>query len=129
MGLAVATELCQRGWTIVIMDVDEAVGNTAVTQLGSTAKFFKADVTNYEDQRKVFEATFELYGRIDFVFANAGIAGKADFYDRSDEAKPPSLLVMSICLTGVIYSSHLSINFMRRNTTPGGVIVTTASGM
>jgi len=129
MGLAVAPKLIQDGWSVTIVDLNERLGTDVAVSLGKNAAFVQADVTRYSDQVAAFETTFGAYGRIDFVFANAGIAGKADFYDAptSWPPEPPSMLVEDICLRGVIYTSHLAMQYMRRNKPVGGVIVTTAS--
>ena len=133
MGFAVASKLIQdTGWEVILVDLNEKVGLDAVASLGGSARFVKADVTKYEEQLAAFETAFNLHSRLDFVFANAGIAGKADFYDITDlwPPKAPSLIVEDVCLRGIIYSCHLGMHFMRRNKIiRGGVIVTTASGM
>lgn len=38
------------------------------------------------------------------------------------------MTVQDVNLTGVVYSAHLAMHYMRRNTKPGGVLVMTASG-
>lgn len=130
MGFAVAQRLAQEGWFTVIVDVNEYQGQKTVEKLGNNAVFKKANVTIYSEQSSVFEETFIEYGRVDFVFANAGIAGKADFYDIVNYWPPeaPSMTVQDVNLTGVVYSAYLAMHYMRRNTKPGGVLVMTASG-
>lgn len=127
MGFAVAKELSQRGWRVAIVDISTSTGMQAQKALGENALFFKADVSQYQEQRTTFEAVYERFGRLDFVFANAGIPGRANFYEHATHG-PPDILVLEICLNGVVYSSHLAIQFMRRNPEPGGVIISTASG-
>ncbi|KAF2648442.1 NAD(P)-binding protein [Lophiostoma macrostomum CBS 122681] len=130
MGFGVAERLCRDGWAVVVVDLNEQQGAKAIETLGrNSAHFIRANVTDYREQASAFEEAVKVYGRLDFVFANAGIIGKADFYDHADQLlpKPPSLAVQDICLTGVIYTSHLALNYMRRNSPGGGVIVMTAS--
>ncbi|PGH28268.1 hypothetical protein AJ80_00159 [Polytolypa hystricis UAMH7299] len=129
MGLAVTSKLVEDGWSVIIADINHDIGVQAAASLGSSTTFIKVDVTNYDDQVAAFEKTIAIHGRIDFVFANAGIAGRADFYDSPDSwpPKPPALQVEEICLRGVVYTSYLAMHYMRRNQPPGGVIVTTAS--
>ncbi|GAG90674.1 unnamed protein product, partial [marine sediment metagenome] len=44
-----------------------------VNELGdSNALAIRCDVTSYEDQQDMVQATLERFGRIDVVFANAG---------------------------------------------------------
>ncbi|CAK7228649.1 hypothetical protein SEUCBS140593_006985 [Sporothrix eucalyptigena] len=139
MGLAVATALVKDDWRVALLDVNSAVGKAAAASLAgeknqddkeSLCLFIRTDVTKYDELRAAFEAVAKRWGgNIDFVFANAGIAGKPDFYDEVEgEPQEPSLLVEEICLRGVVFTSHLAMHYMRRNTpTPGGVIVSTAS--
>jgi 15-hydroxyprostaglandin dehydrogenase (NAD) len=130
MGLEVARKLCLDGWKVVAVDRDVEQGKKAALELGPLSTFIQADVTKYEDQLAAFECAEALYGSIDFVFANAGILGKADFYNHVEQWPPkaPSLAVQDVCLTGVIYTCHLAMQFMRRNSPPGGIIIITASG-
>lgn len=130
MGFAVAQKLVEENWSVTIVDLNEDDGLQAVQSLGQQASFVKADVVKYEEQLEAFEKTFNTHGRLDFVFANAGIAGRANFYDRATSwpPKPPSLLVQDVNLMGAELSAYLAMHFMRQNNEPGGVIVLTASG-
>jgi 15-hydroxyprostaglandin dehydrogenase (NAD) len=130
MGLATATKLIENGWKVIIVDLNNETGLKAAEGLGKTATFFQADVTKWDDQVRAFEHAVELHGQINFVFANAGIAGRAGFYDAATTWPPekPSLLVEEVCLKGVVYTTYLAMHYMRRNKPSGCVIVTTASG-
>jgi 15-hydroxyprostaglandin dehydrogenase (NAD) len=127
MGHAVAEALSRSSWRIAIVDLNADQSEQA---FGPSALFIRADVTSYDDQLRAFETIKKTFGRIDFVFANAGVIGKADFYLEPEAWPPkaPSLAAEDICLKGVIYTSYLAMHFMRRNAQPGGVIVMTASG-
>ncbi|EON98836.1 putative 15-hydroxyprostaglandin dehydrogenase (nad(+)) protein [Phaeoacremonium minimum UCRPA7] len=130
MGFAVAQKLVRENWLVAIVDLNEDDGLKAARDLGSNASFVKANVVKYNEQLEAFEKTFTKHGRLDFVFANAGIAGLPDFYDKAKTwpPQPPSLLVQHVNLTGVEYSAYLAMHYMRRNNEPGGVIIITASG-
>ena len=130
MGLAVAQELSRSGWQVAIVDLNEKQAKEALTTLGPSSMFLRGDVSSYEDQLTAFIKVKEAFGRIDFVFANAGIIGNSSFYDQAKQWPPkiPSLSVQDIGLTGVIYSCYLGMHFMRQNQPIGGSIVMTASG-
>lgn len=53
-----------------------------VTDIGSSVKFVKCNVTVWSDQLAVFKKSLSLSpsGRIDIVIANAGIAGGDSVY-------------------------------------------------
>ncbi|ROT40442.1 NAD(P)-binding protein [Sodiomyces alkalinus F11] len=130
MGRAVAEALVQKGgWFVSLLDLNKETGAEAERTLGENVQFIEADVTNYDQQVAAFERTVKKFGGIDFVFANAGIAGGADFYGapKSWPPGPPSFLVEEVCLRGAILTSYLAMQYMRRNPEPGGVIVMTAS--
>jgi 15-hydroxyprostaglandin dehydrogenase (NAD) len=112
MGFAVAQELVKNDWRVALFDVNDETGSPAVASLGEgRSQFHRVDVTNYEQQQLAFEAIHREYGSIDFVYANAGIAGKADFYDEPEQWPPsaPSMLVEDINFKGAAYTSHLAM--------------------
>jgi len=96
--------------------------------------FVKTDVTNYDSQVEAFEQVWQTYNQIDFVYANAGIVEKNNFYAVENSLPPPKLplLVMDVCLTGVVYSAYLSMHYMRQNLHKKGgsiILVSSAAGI
>jgi NAD(P)-dependent dehydrogenase (short-subunit alcohol dehydrogenase family) len=90
----------------------------------------KADVASWKEQLEVFKAAEQEYGKIDHVFANAGI-GKTmnlldDGVDENGDVLPPTLNTININLIGVIYTVKLAIHYIKKNPN-GGSIVMTAS--
>ena len=71
------------------------------------------------------------YGKIDHVFANAGIAPTTSLLeedvDSSGDLLPPNLKTLNVNLTGCLYTVKLAIHHIRKNP-DGGSIVITASG-
>lgn len=130
MGFAVAERLVTDGWSVAIFDVSEETGTQAISALGEGASFHQVDVKDYNAQQRAFEEVFGSHGQIDFVYGNAGIAGRADFYDKPAKWPPsaPSMIVEDINFKGAAYTSHLAMQYMRHNERPGGLIVMTASG-
>ncbi|KAF2102909.1 3-beta-hydroxysteroid dehydrogenase [Rhizodiscina lignyota] len=131
MGLEVARSLSSEGWRLSILDMNQESGEKVAKSLD--AKFYKVNVTNYDELADAFEATWQEHGRLDFVFANAGIAGDESFYshpelDSKGRPKKPNLLVTAINIDGVISTCWLAQHYFRMNKKPlGGVIVITAS--
>lgn len=120
MGLAVAQALSQRGdWSIHLLDLDISGGHAAADSLNN-ATFHQCNITSYASLSAVFQTVFQANLRIDFVFANAGIAEKANFYTRhpSNSDEPPSepeLLIIDICLKAVITTSYLALHYFRKS--------------
>ncbi|KAJ9493859.1 hypothetical protein LTR99_001757 [Exophiala xenobiotica] len=127
IGLYTATQLKKDGWDISIADLNEKTGQAAAEQVGGI--FTQVDVTNYASQAKAFAHTWEKYGRIDFVFANAGILDVEDFYAPSETLPPPepSLLTSKVSCDGAIYTAFLAMHYFRRNPVKGGSLIITSS--
>ncbi|KAF2650746.1 NAD(P)-binding protein [Lophiostoma macrostomum CBS 122681] len=80
MGLAVATSLSARpDWSIHILDLNATSGKPIAASLHAT--FHQSDVTNYAQLSAIFKSVFQTHRRLDFVFANAGIAEHANFFN------------------------------------------------
>ncbi|KAG9665042.1 hypothetical protein KCU98_g5838, partial [Aureobasidium melanogenum] len=130
MGLATGKYLLKQGWKLTIVDMNVEVGEKLASELG--ALFVKADVTVYDDIANAFARSWKEYGRLDFVFANAGILGKSNFYAKQPENEkgippPPDLLASKVMYDGMILTVYLAQHFLRKNTVPGGSIVILAS--
>ncbi len=72
MGAAHAQRLVEEGAKVVICDVNEAVGQETLKQLGEGAAFYKVNVTSREDVQKWVDDVVAKYGRIDVIVSNAG---------------------------------------------------------
>jgi NAD(P)-dependent dehydrogenase (short-subunit alcohol dehydrogenase family) len=116
MGLAVAEALETRGnWKLHLLDVNENAGSAVVKKLGSAATFHKTDVTNYSSLAQVFGSIFKAEGRLDFVFANAGVVERWNFYANHEQSPPPEPdhLTTDINLKAVINTSYLAQHYFR----------------
>jgi NAD(P)-dependent dehydrogenase (short-subunit alcohol dehydrogenase family) len=116
MGLAVAQALCSRGtWDIHIVDLNVASGEAAAASLSAT--FHQADVTSYSSLASVFKDVFQYRSRIDFAFANAGIAERVNFYEKHNTGiEPPpdfNLQCINICLNSVVTTTYLAQHYFR----------------
>ncbi|POS70847.1 3-beta-hydroxysteroid dehydrogenase [Diaporthe helianthi] len=132
-GLAVTEALVSKGWRVHILDLNDDAGNAVASRLPNTV-FHSVDVTSWSSLSAAFDETFRQEGsRLDFVFANAGILEKGDFYQRHDVAKgpPPEPRDMSIeiNLKGVVATSYLAQHYFRANPDggKGAVLVMTSS--
>lgn len=120
MGLAVATALSHRpDWTLYILDLNPNTGVPVASSLGAT--FYECNVTNERALSSAFKSIFSEHERLDFVFANAGIAERANFYDQQvdDEEGPPLPVkgmhaLIDINLKSVIMTTYLALHYMRK---------------
>lgn len=76
IGYATAQRFAEEGAKVVIVDLNEDIGNKVAKELGGI--FIKANVTSEEDVARMYKVAFDEYGRIDIAFNNAGISPPED---------------------------------------------------
>ena len=76
IGLATARLFVAEGAQVAITGRDPKTLDEAIAELGSSARGYRADVTVAEDRKRLFEALVKDFGKLDIVFANAGISGR-----------------------------------------------------
>ena len=84
IGLATAHELKQQGARIVIIGRKPEAVATAAQEIGGDTIGLVADVSRVADLEKAFQAVKEKAGRIDILFANAGVAKFAPLAESSE---------------------------------------------
>lgn len=112
IGLGITKHFIQDANThITILDINPQTGAQTLAQLraefpSAGVSFEECDVSSWESQAAVFEKIFTEQGRIDVVFANAGITEKGSLLPRDGaENGPvkPNLTTLNVNLVGVIY--------------------------
>lgn len=125
IGRALAEELCKRGATVAASDYKEDAVRAvveAITAKGGTARAVRLDVTDYAAVKKVVEDTAAAFGRLDYLFNNAGIAVGGEVRDITiDDWRA----VLNVNLFGVIHGVDAAYPVMVRQ--GFGHIVNTAS--
>ncbi|KAF2737731.1 NAD(P)-binding protein [Polyplosphaeria fusca] len=118
MGLAVAEALASRGdWDLHLVDLNAEAGKKAVASL-KNAYFYQTNVTDYSSLVSAYESAFKASGRLDFVYANAGIVERDNFYMEHDPSKPPpepNQLSIDINLKAVVNTSYLALHYFRKS--------------
>jgi NAD(P)-dependent dehydrogenase (short-subunit alcohol dehydrogenase family) len=127
IGKEVALTFAKHGSKVVIGDMDasgaEAVV-TSITKNGGEAASVKCNVVNWDDQVALFELAFERYGAVDIVIPNAGITEvergvcSGDLTVVNGKPVAPKLLTLDVNLTGVFYTVHLGVHYVKRNRNP-----------
>jgi len=74
IGLATAKRLKEEGAQVAITGRSQKTLDAAVKELGSDVLAIQSDVSKAADIQKAFEAVEEKLGKIDVLFANAGVA-------------------------------------------------------
>ena len=76
IGLATARLFIAEGAEVAITGRDQQTLDEAVAELGPKARGYRADVTVADDRKQLFTDLATDFGKLDIVFANAGISGK-----------------------------------------------------
>src|SRR5271170_3712515 len=74
LGLATAQRLVAEGGRVIITGRNKVSLEQAVKTLGEHADAVETDITRMADLDALFEHISKSYGKIDGLFANAGIA-------------------------------------------------------
>jgi NAD(P)-dependent dehydrogenase (short-subunit alcohol dehydrogenase family) len=75
IGLATARLFVAEGAEVAITGRDQKTLGQAVDELGPNARGYRADVTVADDRKRLFADIDKEFGKLDIVFANAGIGG------------------------------------------------------
>ena len=88
IGKAIAKALAQEGATIVAVDIDSDVENTAseITNIGQKALGLVADITSPEQVDSLVKEAVTIFSGIDILVNNAGVVGKRFFLWQSDDS-------------------------------------------
>ncbi len=125
IGKATAILFAREGAKVVVSDINEENGNSAVmeiTKSGGEAFFIKADTSKAEDNELLVKKTIEKYGALHIAVNNAGIGGPlaaTGEYPLDGWQK-----VIDINLSGVFYGLRYQIPAILPN---GGTIINIAS--
>ncbi|GEO04115.1 oxidoreductase [Adhaeribacter aerolatus] len=125
IGKATAELFAKAGAKVVVSDISEKNGNSAVEDIkksGGEAFFVKADSAKPEDNQALVEQTIKQYGALDIAVNNAGIGGPLGAtgeYPIDGWQK-----VIDINLSGVFYGLRYQIPAMLEK---GGSIINVAS--
>jgi NAD(P)-dependent dehydrogenase (short-subunit alcohol dehydrogenase family) len=76
IGLATARLFVAEGAEVAITGRDQKTLDEAIAELGPNARGYRADVTVTDDRKRLFADLAKDFGKLDIVFANAGITGR-----------------------------------------------------
>lgn len=84
IGLATAKHLYGEGAKVAISGRDQAALTAAVTEIGPDIVAVRADISKSEDLDAFFTKVLKSFGKIDILFANAGVAKFASISDTTE---------------------------------------------
>src|SRR5271163_3327550 len=118
IGLATARLFVAEGAEIAITGRDQKTRDEAVAELGPNARGYRADVTVADDRKRLFADLAKDFGKLDIVFANAGISGRTPT-GATDEAVFENIVHTN--LNGAFFTVNSAAPLMNDN---GSIIFT-----
>ena len=88
IGEAIVRDAALESAAVTFIDIDDVAGNKLATELTSNGKkvaYFHADVANFEQLKKGFEAGVSKFGDVTGVVNNAGVNSHADPVTMTDK--------------------------------------------
>ncbi|NTZ87261.1 glucose 1-dehydrogenase [Burkholderia metallica] len=124
IGEATVRAFAREGAKVVIADLTDkgALLAADIGENGGQALYIQTDVTSSESVQNLISRTVQVYGRVDIMFANAGIADDDRIEQLHESAWQKTI---DINLTGVYLCDKYAIQQM--HTQGGGVIVNCGS--
>ncbi|EME44180.1 hypothetical protein DOTSEDRAFT_53364 [Dothistroma septosporum NZE10] len=115
IGRAVVQSLARRGYRVAIADANLSVAQSVAASLHN-ALAIEINTADWASQLAAFRRILQEFGRIDYVFAIAGIGERKwipNDPSSTDFAKP-DLSPLDVDLSGVLYTVALAVQQMRR---------------
>ncbi|KAK1448646.1 short-chain dehydrogenase [Colletotrichum melonis] len=122
IGLAAVNTLLSQGASVINADIQPPA-----EQPENSYTFVKTDVTVWAEQIALFKKAKDIYGRIDHVFANAGLGPRANYLstevDENGDLKEPTHQLLDVSLTGVMHTATIAIYYMRQQAEGGSIVI------
>jgi NAD(P)-dependent dehydrogenase (short-subunit alcohol dehydrogenase family) len=109
IGLATAKRFVNEGAYVFISGRRDSELATAVKEIGHDVTGVRGDVSNLSDLDRLFEQITREKGRLDIVFANAGIAKYAHFGEISEELYDS---IFGINVKGLLFTAQKALPLM-----------------
>ncbi len=126
IGEGTARRFAQEGARVVLADMQPEQGERVSAEIeanGGQAMFVECDVSDPAAVKRAIDATIERFGKLDIVFANAGING---VWTPVEELTPEEWdRTLDINLKGTYLTVHFAVPHLKRN--GGGSIIITSS--
>jgi NAD(P)-dependent dehydrogenase (short-subunit alcohol dehydrogenase family) len=126
IGRASALALCDAGFTVVLAGRrKETLEQTAAKAVAGKTCVHVADVSDEASVEELFEEVRKRYGRLDLLFNNAGVFGKAVPFEETPTDSWEE--AVSINLTGSFLCARAAYRMMKDQKPQGGRIINNGS--
>ena len=126
IGLGTAKRFVEFGASVAILDVNNENGQKAVEEIksiGGTAIYIQCDITKLDNCKQATDEIVDVFGKIDILFNNAGVAVRKNAVDLEPDEWD---LALNVSLKGQYLLSKCVIPVMKKN--GGGSIINSGSG-
>jgi NAD(P)-dependent dehydrogenase (short-subunit alcohol dehydrogenase family) len=120
LGLATAKRFVEEGAFVYITGRRQNELDAAVRQLGSNVVGIQGDVANRSDIKKIYAAVADQKGKLDIVFANAGIGEFAPLGQITEEHFDK---IFNVNVRGLLFSVQDALPLLQ----DGGTVILNAS--
>ena len=125
LGKAIATLYAQKDWSVIIVDIQDELGEKLVAELtleGKNAEYHHCDVGHKENFEILFKTIANKYDYLDVLVNNAGIASAGTLESTSVEEWNR---LITLDLMSVIYGTQVFLPLLKKS--KKAHIVSTAS--
>ena len=129
IGKAICNELVSKNVQVIIADINERDGKAFEAELNKEAnisRFVYLNVTDFKSVERVINEVYQEFGRLDYLFNNAGIAMYGELYDMSIEDWKE---IVDVNLWGVIYGTQIGYKIMKEQGFGHIVNIASAAGL
>lgn len=132
IGQAIAELFYAEGATVILSDINDALGQAVSTNIGTIAEYHHLDVSSEADWEAISRHIEKKYGRLDVLINNAGITG---FLEASGPHDPENLDIESwhqvhrVNLDGVAFGCKAAIKLMKTSSAASIVNLSSRSGI
>jgi NAD(P)-dependent dehydrogenase (short-subunit alcohol dehydrogenase family) len=120
IGLATARLFIKEGAQVAITGRNQETLDAALAELGPNAIGFRGDITDAKSRKAIFQQIGEKFGKLDIVFANAGIPGSTPAGATTEELFEE---ILRVNLTSVFFTVQDALPFLN----DGGSIILNGS--
>ena len=109
IGLATAKLLRQEGAKVAISGRDQSTLDAAVKDIGDSTLAVRADISKPDDLDALFTKVQKAFGKIDILFANAGVAKFAPISDTTEKLFDE---IFDINVRGTFFTLKKSLGYL-----------------
>jgi NAD(P)-dependent dehydrogenase (short-subunit alcohol dehydrogenase family) len=109
IGFATARLFIKEGAQVAITGRNQETLDAALAELGHKAIGFRGDITDSKSRKAIFQQIDEKFGKLDIVFANAGIPGSTPVGSTPEELFEE---IIRVNLTSVFFTVQDALPFL-----------------